>query len=384
MPWPRWAITTVIDTSARLADGLAGGVVPQDADGDLRKARASCPRSTSARCGARRSSIACSAPSTAAARRNRICSRDCDERRRRRSKRSDSGRRRSRCRRRVPRRSAIGSSIRSPIGWRALPDGPVTRDESPADVRAALGVPSSRCPAPATDAGRLLERRDATAVRPLAVQRRIRASSATSRRARRRSACSAISWRGAEPERRRVAAGAGRDRDRSADRAMDRRADRVSGRLRRAARQRRQHGELRLLPRRARAPRRRGTSASEGCRAADDDCCVYASTETHTWIQKAADLFGLGTDAIRWIATDDEQRMDVAALRRADRRRIVARRPSAVSRRRHGGLGQHRRRRSAAGDRRDLPRARRVVSRRRRVRRAGGAGAGRAGEPARR
>ena len=43
---------------------------------------------------------------------------------------------------------------------------------------------------------------------------------------------------------------------------------------------------------------------------------VYASMETHTWIQKAADLFGLGTDAIRWIATDDEQRMDPSALRR--------------------------------------------------------------------
>jgi glutamate/tyrosine decarboxylase-like PLP-dependent enzyme len=43
---------------------------------------------------------------------------------------------------------------------------------------------------------------------------------------------------------------------------------------------------------------------------------VYASEETHTWIQKAADLFGLGTDAIRWIATDDEQRMDLSALRR--------------------------------------------------------------------
>jgi len=42
---------------------------------------------------------------------------------------------------------------------------------------------------------------------------------------------------------------------------------------------------------------------------------VYASMETHTWIQKAADLFGLGTDAIRWIATDDEQRMDSSALR---------------------------------------------------------------------
>ena len=33
---------------------------------------------------------------------------------------------------------------------------------------------------------------------------------------------------------------------------------------------------------------------------------VYASTETHTWIQKAADLFGLGTDNIRWIAADAE------------------------------------------------------------------------------
>jgi glutamate/tyrosine decarboxylase-like PLP-dependent enzyme len=41
---------------------------------------------------------------------------------------------------------------------------------------------------------------------------------------------------------------------------------------------------------------------------------VYATAETHTWIQKAADLFGLGTDAIRWIATDDQQPMNVAAL----------------------------------------------------------------------
>jgi glutamate/tyrosine decarboxylase-like PLP-dependent enzyme len=43
---------------------------------------------------------------------------------------------------------------------------------------------------------------------------------------------------------------------------------------------------------------------------------VYASAETHTWIQKAADLFGLGTDAIRWIAVDAQQRMNVAELRR--------------------------------------------------------------------
>jgi len=43
---------------------------------------------------------------------------------------------------------------------------------------------------------------------------------------------------------------------------------------------------------------------------------VYSSKEGHTWIQKAADLFGLGTDAIRWIATDREQRIDLKALER--------------------------------------------------------------------
>jgi aromatic-L-amino-acid decarboxylase len=42
---------------------------------------------------------------------------------------------------------------------------------------------------------------------------------------------------------------------------------------------------------------------------------VYCSKETHTWIQKAADMSGLGTDAIRWIAADDQLRIDVAALR---------------------------------------------------------------------
>src|SRR5690242_2522162 len=43
---------------------------------------------------------------------------------------------------------------------------------------------------------------------------------------------------------------------------------------------------------------------------------VYASAETHTWLQKAADLSGLGTAAIRWIPVDAAQRMDVDALRR--------------------------------------------------------------------
>src|SRR5262249_23944352 len=43
---------------------------------------------------------------------------------------------------------------------------------------------------------------------------------------------------------------------------------------------------------------------------------VYASSETHTWIHKAADLAGLGTAWIRWIPTDSRLRMDVSALRR--------------------------------------------------------------------
>jgi len=44
---------------------------------------------------------------------------------------------------------------------------------------------------------------------------------------------------------------------------------------------------------------------------------VYASGETHTWIHKAADLGGLGTDAIRWIGTDAGQRLKTDELRRA-------------------------------------------------------------------
>jgi aromatic-L-amino-acid/L-tryptophan decarboxylase len=42
---------------------------------------------------------------------------------------------------------------------------------------------------------------------------------------------------------------------------------------------------------------------------------VYASSETHTWLQKAADLAGLGTNSISWLPTDDELRIDVDALR---------------------------------------------------------------------
>ena len=42
---------------------------------------------------------------------------------------------------------------------------------------------------------------------------------------------------------------------------------------------------------------------------------VYCSKEAHTWVQKAADICGLGTDAIRWVSTDDNQRLDTENLK---------------------------------------------------------------------
>jgi glutamate/tyrosine decarboxylase-like PLP-dependent enzyme len=59
-------------------------------------------------------------------------------------------------------------------------------------------------------------------------------------------------------------------------------------------------------------------AAGEGIRAsgtaAAGDLRVYASRETHTWIQKAADLSGLGTDAVRWIPVRDDLTMDLQSL----------------------------------------------------------------------
>jgi aromatic-L-amino-acid decarboxylase len=42
---------------------------------------------------------------------------------------------------------------------------------------------------------------------------------------------------------------------------------------------------------------------------------LYCSAETHTWIEKAADQFGVGTDAIRWVPTNENLQMDFDALR---------------------------------------------------------------------
>ena len=54
---------------------------------------------------------------------------------------------------------------------------------------------------------------------------------------------------------------------------------------------------------------------AEGVGAGERSLICYASQTTHTWIQKAADLSGLGTNQIHWIEIDDRQRMDPVALR---------------------------------------------------------------------
>jgi glutamate/tyrosine decarboxylase-like PLP-dependent enzyme len=66
----------------------------------------------------------------------------------------------------------------------------------------------------------------------------------------------------------------------------------------------------------ARAAKAPWNVREEGAAAGGRRLRAYCSSETHTWIQKAADLAGLGTSSIRWIPARDDLRMDVDALRR--------------------------------------------------------------------
>jgi len=54
----------------------------------------------------------------------------------------------------------------------------------------------------------------------------------------------------------------------------------------------------------------------QGLTAAESQRLVlYGSAEMHTWINKAADICGLGTSAVRWVAVDDQHRLRPDALR---------------------------------------------------------------------
>jgi glutamate/tyrosine decarboxylase-like PLP-dependent enzyme len=45
-----------------------------------------------------------------------------------------------------------------------------------------------------------------------------------------------------------------------------------------------------------------------------DEMVLYCSKATHTWIEKAAVLFGHGSNAIRWIPTDADNKMNTEIL----------------------------------------------------------------------
>jgi len=51
---------------------------------------------------------------------------------------------------------------------------------------------------------------------------------------------------------------------------------------------------------------------------------VYCSKTTHTWIEKAAILFGHGTKSVRWIETDENNKMDTNALELAIKEDVSA------------------------------------------------------------
>ena len=98
--------------------------------------------------------------------------------------------------------------------------------------------------------------------------------------------------------------------------------------------------------------RRRGRGAAA---RAPQRLTAYASAAAHACVARAMDYGGLGSDALRLIALDADQRIDLAALRRADRRG-PRRRQAALPVDRHGRNGGHRRhRRPGRAGRRSRP-----------------------------
>ena len=69
-----------------------------------------------------------------------------------------------------------------------------------------------------------------------------------------------------------------------------------------------------LAGRTAKAPK---SIKSEGVVSVKKRMMIYCSKGTHTWIDKAASLFGHGTDAVRWIPTNSVHQMDNNLLEKA-------------------------------------------------------------------
>ncbi|GLR19949.1 pyridoxal phosphate-dependent decarboxylase family protein [Portibacter lacus] len=66
-----------------------------------------------------------------------------------------------------------------------------------------------------------------------------------------------------------------------------------------------------LAARTAKAP---ANIKEDGMQGTSGKLTVYCSKSTHTWIDKAVVLFGLGSKSVRWIETDDANQMNTKAL----------------------------------------------------------------------
>ena len=66
-----------------------------------------------------------------------------------------------------------------------------------------------------------------------------------------------------------------------------------------------------LAARTAKAPQ---NIKEDGIQNTSNKLTVYCSKTTHTWIEKAVVLFGLGTKSVRWIPTDASNKMDTKVL----------------------------------------------------------------------
>ena len=69
-----------------------------------------------------------------------------------------------------------------------------------------------------------------------------------------------------------------------------------------------------LAARTAKAPK---NIKEDGIQSSSAKLLVYCCKTTHTWIEKAAVLFGLGSKAIRWIEADDNNKMNNELLEQA-------------------------------------------------------------------
>ncbi|GAB4016075.1 pyridoxal phosphate-dependent decarboxylase family protein [Spirosoma koreense] len=74
-----------------------------------------------------------------------------------------------------------------------------------------------------------------------------------------------------------------------------------------------------IAARTAKAPK---AIKEEGIAATSRRLLVYCSKTTHTWIEKAAILFGLGANAIRWIETGSDNKMNNTVLEQTIREDI--------------------------------------------------------------